>query len=402
MAQNENIAALAAAGVSVWLDDLSRDRINTGNLAELIATRGVVGVTTNPTIFQGALSKGHAYDEQVRELAARGADVDAAIRTITTDDVRAACDVLAPVFERTGGVDGRVSIEVDPRMAFDADKTVAQAVELWKIVDRPNLFIKIPATEAGLPAITAVLEEGISVNVTLIFSVQRYRAVMGAYLDGLRKARVAGHDLAKIHSVASFFVSRVDTEIDKRLEAIGTPEALALRGKAGVANARLAYAEYEDVFAPGGNHVSTYDQLASAGANRQRPLWASTGVKNPDYPDTLYVTELVAANTVNTLPEKTLEAVADHGEVRGDTVSGRAAEAAEVFDRLRAAGIDLDDVFAVLEREGVDKFEKSWEELLEATTAELQSAESTASSAGPSVATQATSSGPDAADAGGN
>jgi transaldolase len=402
MAQNENIAALAAAGVSVWLDDLSRDRINSGNLAELIATRGVVGVTTNPTIFQGALSKGHAYDDQVRELAARGADVDAAIRTITTDDVRAACDVLAPVFERTGGVDGRVSIEVDPRMAFDADKTVAQAVELWKIVDRPNLFIKIPATEAGLPAITAVLEEGISVNVTLIFSVQRYRAVMGAYLDGLRKARVAGHDLAKIHSVASFFVSRVDTEIDKRLEAIGTPEALALRGKAGVANARLAYAEYEDVFAPGGNHVSTYDQLASAGANRQRPLWASTGVKNPDYPDTLYVTELVAANTVNTLPEKTLEAVADHGEVRGDTVSGRAAEAAEVFDRLRAAGIDLDDVFAVLEREGVDKFEKSWEELLEATTAELQSAESTASSAGPSVATQATSSGPDAADAGGN
>jgi transaldolase len=374
MAQNENIAALAAAGVSVWLDDLSRDRINSGNLAELIATRGVVGVTTNPTIFQGALSKGHAYDEQVRELAARGADVDAAIRTITTDDVRAACDVLAPVFERTGGVDGRVSIEVDPRMAFDADKTVAQAVELWKIVDRPNLFIKIPATEAGLPAITAVLEEGISVNVTLIFSVQRYRAVMGAYLDGLRKARVAGHDLAKIHSVASFFVSRVDTEIDKRLEAIGTPEALALRGKAGVANARLAYAEYEDVFAPGGNHVSTYDQLASAGANRQRPLWASTGVKNPDYPDTLYVTELVAANTVNTLPEKTLEAVADHGEVRGDTVSGRAAEAAEVFDRLRAAGIDLDDVFAVLEREGVDKFEKSWEELLEATAAELQSA----------------------------
>ncbi|MGW5752403.1 transaldolase [Nocardia rhamnosiphila] len=402
MAQNENIAALAAAGVSVWLDDLSRDRINSGNLAELIATRGVVGVTTNPTIFQGALSKGHAYDAQVRELAARGADVDAAIRTITTDDVRAACDVLAPVFERTGGVDGRVSIEVDPRMAFDADKTAAQAVELWKIVDRPNLFIKIPATEAGLPAITAVIEEGISVNVTLIFSVQRYRAVMGAYLDGLRKARVAGHDLGKIHSVASFFVSRVDTEIDKRLEAIGTPEALALRGKAGVANARLAYAEYEDVFAPGGNHVSTYNHLASAGANRQRPLWASTGVKNPDYPDTLYVTELVAANTVNTLPEKTLEAVADHGEVRGDTVSGTAAEAAEVFDRLRAAGIDLDDVFAVLEREGVDKFEKSWEELLEATTAELQSAVSTASSAGPSVATQATSSGPDAADAGGN
>ncbi|MGW0182914.1 transaldolase [Nocardia sp. NPDC003345] len=374
MAQNENIAALAAAGVSVWLDDLSRDRINSGNLAELIATRGVVGVTTNPTIFQGALSKGHAYDEQVRELAARGADVDAAIRTITTDDVRAACDVLAPVFEQSGGVDGRVSIEVDPRLAFDADKTVAQAVELWKIVDRPNLFIKIPATEEGLPAITAVIAEGISVNVTLIFSVQRYRSVMGAYLDGLRNARVGGHDLARIHSVASFFVSRVDTEIDKRLEDIGTPEALALRGKAGVANARLAYAEYLDVFGAGGAHASTYNHLASAGANRQRPLWASTGVKNPDYPDTLYVTELVAANTVNTLPEKTLEAVADHGEVRGDTVSGTADDAAGVFEQLRTAGIDLDDVFAVLEREGVDKFEKSWEELLEATTAELRSA----------------------------
>ncbi|MBF6435725.1 transaldolase [Nocardia cyriacigeorgica] len=373
MAQNENIAALSAAGVSVWLDDLSRDRINSGNLAELIATRGVVGVTTNPTIFQGALSKGHAYDAQVAALAEQGADADAAIRTITTDDVRAACDVLAPVFEQTGGVDGRVSIEVDPRLAFDADKTVAQAVELWKIVDRPNLFIKIPATEEGLPAITAVIAEGISVNVTLIFSVARYRSVMGAYLDGLRKARTAGHDLAYIHSVASFFVSRVDTEIDKRLEAIGSPEALALRGQAGVANARLAYAEYQDVF-DGGAHTSTYSHLAAMGANRQRPLWASTGVKNPEYSDTMYVTELVAPNTVNTLPEKTLEAVADHGEIRGDTVSGTAAAAQEVFDKLAAVGIDLDDVFAVLEREGVDKFEKSWEELLSATAQELSAA----------------------------
>ncbi|AXK89040.1 MULTISPECIES: transaldolase [Nocardia] len=375
MAQNENIAALAAAGVSVWLDDLSRDRIRSGNLAELVRTRGVVGVTTNPTIFQGALSKGHAYDAQLKELAAQGADADAAIRTITTDDVREACDVLAPVFEATGGLDGRVSIEVDPRFAFDADKTVAQAVDLWKTVDRPNLFIKIPATEEGLPAITAVIAEGISVNVTLIFSVQRYRAVMGAYLDGLRKARVAGHDLAKIHSVASFFVSRVDTEIDKRLAAVGTPEALELRGKAGIANARLAYAEYQDVF-DGGAHTSTYQHLAAAGARRQRPLWASTGVKNPDYPDTMYVTELVAPNTVNTLPEKTLEAVADHGEIRGDTVSGTAAEAAEVFERLRAVGIDLDDVFAVLEREGVEKFEASWAELLSATAEELRAAAS--------------------------
>ncbi|QIS13371.1 transaldolase [Nocardia arthritidis] len=370
MAQNENLAALSAAGVSVWLDDLSRDRIQSGNLAELIETRSVVGVTTNPTIFQGALSKGHAYDAQVKELAAQGADADAAIRTITTDDVRSACDVLAGVYETTGGVDGRVSIEVDPRLAFDTEKTVAQAIDLWKTVDRPNLFIKIPATEEGLPAITKVIAEGISVNVTLIFSVQRYRSVMGAYLDGLRNAKAAGHDLARIHSVASFFVSRVDTEIDKRLEAIGTPEALELRGKAGIANARLAYAEYQDVF-DGGAHTSTYAVLASSGANRQRALWASTGVKNPDYPDTMYVTELTAPNTVNTLPEKTIEAVADHGEIRGDTMSGTAAAAQEVFDRLTAVGIDLADVFDVLEREGVDKFEKSWEELLSATTAEL-------------------------------
>ncbi|MGK8500081.1 transaldolase [Nocardia asiatica] len=373
MAQNENLAALSAAGVSVWLDDLSRDRIKSGNLRELIETRSVVGVTTNPTIFQGALSQGHAYDNQLKELAAQGADADAAIRTITTDDVRAACDVFAPVFEATGGVDGRVSIEVDPRLAFDADRTVAQAVELWKIVDRPNLFIKIPATEEGLSAITAVIAEGISVNVTLIFSVQRYRAVMGAYLEGVKKAKVAGHDPAKIHSVASFFVSRVDTEIDKRLEAIGTEEALALRGKAGIANAHLAYAEYQDVF-DGGKHTSTFLNLAAAGANRQRPLWASTGVKNPDYSDTMYVTELVAPNTVNTLPEKTLEAVADHGVIRGDAVSGEAAAAQEVFARLAAVGVDLDDVFAVLEREGVDKFEKSWEELLSATADELKSA----------------------------
>ncbi|MEV0335412.1 transaldolase [Nocardia sp. NPDC050717] len=373
MAQNENLAALSAAGVSVWLDDLSRDRIKSGNLADLVATRSVVGVTTNPSIFQAALSKGHDYDGQLTELAGQGADADAAIRTMTTDDVRAACDVLAPVFEATNGVDGRVSIEVDPRFAFDADKTVAQAIELWKIVDRKNLFIKIPATEAGLPAITAVIGEGISVNVTLIFSVPRYRAVMGAYLDGLRNAKIGGHDLAKIHSVASFFVSRVDTEIDKRLDAIGTPEALALRGKAGVANARLAYAEYQDVF-DGGAHTSTYNHLASQGANRQRPLWASTGVKNPDYPDTLYVTELVGPNTVNTLPEKTLEAFADHGEVRGDTLSGQAVEAAQVFADLEAVGIDLADVFDLLEREGVDKFESAWNELLEATTAELRTA----------------------------
>ncbi|MFE3052412.1 transaldolase [Nocardia sp. NPDC059239] len=371
MTQNANTAALSAAGVSVWLDDLSRDRIKSGNLQGLIDSRNVVGVTTNPTIFQGALSKGHAYDEQVSELAARGADVDSAIRTITTDDVRAACDVFAEVFAASNGVDGRVSIEVDPRLAFDTDSTVAQAIELWKIVDRPNLFIKIPATEAGLPAITRVISEGISVNVTLIFSVQRYISVMGAYLDGLRNAATAGHDIAKIQSVASFFVSRVDTEIDKRLEAIGTPEALALRGKAGIANAQLAYAAYQDVF-DGGKHTDVYAKLASAGGNKQRALWASTGVKNPEYPDTMYVTDLVAPDTVNTLPEKTLEAVADHAEIAPNAAVGKAAEAQAIFDQLVAVGVDLDDVFGVLETEGVDKFVASWQELLAATTEKLQ------------------------------
>lgn len=369
MAQNPNLAALSAAGVSVWLDDLSRDRLQTGNLTELINTRSVVGVTTNPSIFQAALSKGTAYDAQVNELAARGADVDATIRTVTTDDVRNACDLLAKEYEASDGVDGRVSIEVDPRLAHDTDKTILQAIELWKIVDRPNLLIKIPATMAGLPAISAVIAEGISVNVTLIFSVERHRLVMDAYLEGLEKAKEAGHDLSKIHSVASFFVSRVDTEIDARLEKIGSDEALALRGQAGVANARLAYAAYEEVFGS-----DRFAKLKADGARVQRPLWASTGVKNPEYSDTLYVTELVAPNTVNTMPEKTLEAVADHGEITGNTIAGTAASSQETFDKLAAIGIDLPDVFRVLEDEGVEKFEKSWQELLDATQGQLDAA----------------------------
>ena len=278
--------------------------------------------------------------------------------------------MLAKQYEQSDGVDGRVSIEVDPRMAHDTDKTILQAIDLWKTVDRPNLLIKIPATMAGIPAITAVLAEGISVNVTLIFSVERHRMVMDAYLAGLEKAKEAGHDLSRIHSVASFFVSRVDTEIDKRLESIGSEEAMALRGKAAVANARLAYAAYEEVFL-GGDRFSA---LQSSGARVQRPLWASTGVKNPDYSDTLYVTELVAPNTVNTMPEKTIDAVADHGVVTGDTVTGRAAEAQEVFDKLADIGIDLPDVFKVLEDEGVEKFEKSWLELLDATKGQLDAA----------------------------
>jgi len=371
MTQNANLAALSAEGVSVWLDDLSRQRLQSGNLQELIDTKGVVGVTTNPSIFQKALAEGDAYDGQVAELAERGADVDATIRTVTTDDVRNACDVLTPQWEASDGVDGRVSIEVDPRMAHDADKTAKQAIELWKIVDRPNLFIKIPATEDGLPAITATLAEGISVNVTLIFSVERHRAVMDAYLAGLEQAKKAGHDLSKIHSVASFFVSRVDTEIDKRLEKIGSDDAKALLGKAAVANARLAYAAYQEVFVGG----ARFAPLEADGARVQRPLWASTGVKNPDYSDTLYVTELVAPNTVNTMPEKTIDAVADHGVVTGDTVTGTASAAQEVFDKLEAVGIDLTDVFLVLENEGVQKFEESWTELLEETEKQLHTAD---------------------------
>jgi transaldolase len=368
--QNANLAALSAEGVSVWLDDLSRDRLKSGNLQELIDTKSVVGVTTNPSIFQKAFADGNAYDAQIAELAERGADVDATIRTVTTDDVRTACDVLKPQWEASYGIDGRVSIEVDPRLANETDKTIAQAVELWKIVDRPNLLIKIPATKAGLPAITAVLAEGISVNVTLIFSVERHREVMDAYLAGLEKASEAGHDLSKIHSVASFFVSRVDTEIDKRLEKIGNHEALELRGEAGVANARLAYAAYEEVF--GGER---YQALKANGARVQRPLWASTGVKNKAYSDTLYVTELVAPHTVNTMPEPTLDAVADHGEITGDTVSGTGGAAQAVFDALTSVGIDLPDVFVVLEDEGVEKFVTSWTELLEETQKQLSSSD---------------------------
>jgi transaldolase len=370
MTQNKNLAELSAAGISVWLDDLSRDRIRSGNLKDLIDTKSVVGVTTNPSIFQAALSSGEAYDEQVTKLAGEGADVETTIRTVTTDDVREACDILMPQYEASAGVDGRVSIEVDPRMAHDADKTYEQAVELWKIVDRPNLLIKIPATEAGIPAIAKVIGEGISVNVTLIFSVERYELVMNAYLEGLEKARAAGHDLDKIHSVASFFVSRVDSEIDSRLDAIGTPDAEALKGKAALANARLAYVAYQQIF----EVAPRFRELVGSGARAQRPLWASTGVKSDAYPDTMYVTELVSPNTVNTMPEKTMDAVADHGEIVGDTVSGKGPESQEIFDRISALGIDITDVFVTLENEGVHKFEAAWNELLEATGEQLRQA----------------------------
>ena len=364
----DRLQALSDAGVSIWLDDLSRERIETGNLAELIKDKHVVGVTTNPTIFAGAISDGERYDDQVRKLVADGADVTKVIFELTTEDVRNGCDVLRPVADSTKA-DGRVSIEVEPDLANDTAGTIASAQQLWQAVDRPNAYIKIPATEEGLPAITAAIAQGISVNVTLIFSVERYRGVMDAYLAGLEQARDAGLDLGRIFSVASFFVSRVDTEIDRRLDEIGSDEAKALRGKAAVANAILAYAAYADVAAS-----DRWRQLSEAGANPQRPLWASTGVKNPDYPDTLYVTDLVVADTVNTMPEKTLEAFADHGEVKGDMVSGRSAEAQALFDQLDAVGIDLPDVFRVLEEEGVDKFKKSWQELVATVEKQMEAA----------------------------
>jgi transaldolase len=366
---SDPLATLSDAGVSIWLDDVSRRRLTTGNLAGLIRDKHVVGVTSNPTIFAKALSDAADYDEQVRELAARGASLDAAVKEITTTDIRNACDLFRDVWQATGGIDGRVSIEVDPRLAHETDKTVAEALDLWKTVDRPNLYVKIPATAAGIPAITRTLAEGVSVNVTLIFSVERYREVMDAFLAGLEQAKANGHDVAKITSVASFFVSRVDTEVDKRLDAIGTDEAKALRGKAAVANARLAYAAYEEVFA-----TDRWRALADAGARPQRPLWASTGTKNPDYSDTLYVDQLVVANTVNTMPESTLHAFADHGKITGDTVTGTAGEARQLFDALSAAGIDVPDVFVTLENEGVEKFEKSWQELLESVDGQLKAA----------------------------
>lgn len=357
---------LSEEGVSVWLDDISRERLRTGDLTELMSTKHVVGVTSNPTIFDKALAEGDAYDEQVHELALRGVSVEEAVRSITAYDIRWAADVLRPVYDATQGVDGRVSLEVDPRLADDTERTAAEAKALWWLVDRPNLMVKIPATAAGLPAITRTLGEGISVNVTLIFSLERYRQVMDAFLEGMELARINGHDLSKIHSVASFFVSRVDTEVDKRLKAIGTDEALALTGRAALANARLAYKAHVEVFSS-----PEWRALAEQGAKPQRPLWASTGVKDPELEDTLYVTGLVARDTVNTMPQATLDATADHGRITGNTVLGTYEQAQDDFAALADAGVSLTDVFTVLEREGVDKFVDSWKSLLEALSAKL-------------------------------
>ncbi|MEU1027593.1 transaldolase [Streptomyces mirabilis] len=359
---------LSDEGVSIWLDDLSRKRIASGNLAELVATRHVVGVTTNPSIFQAAIGSGEGYEEQLGDLAERGVTVDEAVRMMTTADVRAAADILRPVHDATAGRDGRVSIEVDPRLAHNTGATVAEAKQLSWLVDRPNVMIKIPATKAGLPAITEVIGLGISVNVTLIFSLERYREVMDAYLAGLEKAQAAGIDLATIHSVASFFVSRVDSEIDKRLTKVGTDEALALKGRAALANARLAYEAYEEVFAS-----ARWTALAPAGANKQRPLWASTGVKDPSYKDTLYVDELVAPGTVNTMPEATLNATADHGDIHGDAVTGGYTQARADLAAVEGLGISYDEVVNQLEDEGVSKFETAWGDLLDAVATSLSS-----------------------------
>ena len=363
------LAQVAANGVSIWLDDLSRTRISSGALAELIHSRNVVGVTTNPTIFAQSVGKGEGYEVQVSELAAAGASATEAIFEITTKDVADACDVFADVYASSHGFDGRVSIEVEPGLANDTAGTVTQAKELFAKVNRENVMIKIPATKAGLAAITEVISNGISVNVTLIFSLQRYREVIEAYKAGIALAHAAGKDLSKIHSVASFFVSRVDTEIDKRLVAVGTADALQMKSKAALANARLAYEVFETEFAK-----ADWSALAAAGANKQRPLMASTGVKDPALSDTLYVTELIAPELVNTMPEKTMEAVFDHGVVPENSITNKYAEAKLVLHTIGAMGISYDEVTELLEQEGVDKFIISWNELVESVDAALKAA----------------------------
>ncbi|NGN66116.1 transaldolase [Streptomyces sp. A7024] len=355
----ERLDRLSDAGVAIWLDDLSRERLQSGGLDALVRDKRLVGVTSNPTIFAKAIGDGSRYDEQLRELASRRIGAEEAARLVTAYDVRWACDVLRPVYESTNGVDGRVSLEVDPRLARDTDATIAEAKSLWWLVDRPNMFVKIPATAEGLPAISAALAEGISVNVTLIFSLSRYDEVISAFFDGLERARDAGRDLSSIASVASFFVSRVDAEVDRRLDKTGSPQARALLGQAAIANARLAYQRFERSLTD-----PRWQALAAAGAHTQRPLWASTGVKDPQYADTRYVDELVAPGVVSTMPETTLEAVAEHGEIRQDAVHGTYDEARAVLDKLEVVGVSYDDVVRVLEEEGVAKFTGSWEELL--------------------------------------
>src|SRR3954471_15930776 len=368
----DRLAELSAAGVAVWLDDLSRVRLESGSLDKMRREQHVVGVTTNPSIFAKALSDAEAYDEQLKDLAAQGVSVEEAVRLMTGRDVREACDVMRPAYDASEGVDGRVSIEVDPRSAHDTKKTAAEARSLWWLVDRPNLFIKIPATRAGLPAITETLAAGISVNVTLIFSVERYRAVLDAFLGGLEQRLAGGGSLERLESVASFFVSRIDVEVDRQLDAMthdGVAEAARLRGKAAIANAQLAYEFYENAVAS-----PRWQALQAKGGRMQRLLWASTGVKDRAYDDTRYVVDLAAPDTVNTMPAATLEAVVDHGQPRGNAIEGTYEAARELFRDLERIGIDFTEVVNGLEEQGLASFAKSWDELIASVTGQLEKA----------------------------
>ncbi|MDG2497220.1 MAG: transaldolase [Aquiluna sp.] len=360
---NKNLKSLTDAGVSIWLDDLSRERIESGNLEDLIQNYSVRGVTTNPTIFAAAL-KGSSYGEAMEVERSLGSSAGQAIANVTSADVAAACDIFNGVYFESHGVDGRVSIEVEPGLANDAAGTISQALELYALVNRENVMIKIPATIPGLEAITAVTAAGISVNVTLIFSIDRYSQVIDAYLEGLKQALSAGKDLSKIHSVASFFVSRVDTEVDARLISLGKPD---LKSKAALANAQLAYELFLARF-----QGSAWNELSASGANLQRPLMASTGVKDPALPDTLYVTELVSKNIVNTMPEKTMMATADHGVIPSESVISSFETAKRVLADIAAAGVNMQEVTDLLEKEGVEKFIVSWGELVETVEQSLK------------------------------
>src|SRR4051812_19210497 len=355
---------LGEHGQSVWIDYLSRKFVKDGELARLVE-RGVVGVTSNPTIFQGAIAEGDAYDDQIRELSADHDDPKEIFWLLAKDDIRDACDILKPVFDRTGHKDGWVSLEVDPNLAGDTEATKSEAIRLHGLVERENLFIKIPATEPGLRAIEDTIANGIPVNVTLIFSLDRHIKVMEAYIAGVRRLVERGGDPSTVASVASFFVSRVDTEADKRLERLGGHDELA--GKLAIANAKLAYRNFEQLFSS-----PEWQELEAKGATRQRPLWASTSTKNPAYRDVVYVEELVGPDTVNTMPRETVEAVNDHGDIRGDTIKENVEGASRILDQFEAAGVSYDEVVTVLEREGVEKFAKSFSDLIEGLESKLK------------------------------
>ena len=359
-----NLDELINCPTSIWLDDLSRAKITGSDAHSLptrIATSAVVGVTTNPSIFSAAISSGSEYSDDIKIM--KGSSVDDVIEKLTTDDVRAACDLMYPIFKSSHGIDGRVSIEVDPTLAHDTQATINAGQKLWKIIDRANVMIKVPATLEGLPAITALLAAGISVNVTLIFSIKRYGQVIDAFMKGVQEC----NDPSKIHSVASFFISRIDSSIDAQLKEIGSPQALSLLGKAAIANAHLAYQLFEEKF-----NSPAWKALETKGAHKQRPLWASTGVKDPSYPDTQYVVELIAPDTVNTMPQSTLDALIDHGVLRGDTVTGNYQQAVQVLKGLSDVNVSLDDVTTELEIDGVKKFAQAWNDLQKNVEAALR------------------------------